>query len=156
MKKSLVLVLVLAGVLVLAAAAGGAWYKGWGPFAAHAEQAGAPAARPVAPVPSERYVTLEKLVVMTRSDGAGGRPRYLAMDLVFAVADKDAASRTTAQLPLLRSVALRTLSARSADELRRMQVDQIAALLDEQYVQAYGDPERMPFSQVMVARMMVE
>ena len=57
---------------------------------------------------------------------------------------------------MLRSVALRTLSARSADELRRMQVDQIAALLDEQYVQAYGDPERMPFSQVMVARMMVE
>ncbi|MFO7338588.1 MAG: flagellar basal body-associated FliL family protein [Lysobacteraceae bacterium] len=149
------LAIALAGVLVLlGAAAAAGWYAGWGPFAGRG--AGEAARRPVAPVPSEHYVTLDKLVVMTRSDGARGRPRYLALDLVFAVADKEAAKRTTAQLPLLRSVALRTLSAYTADELRQMQVDQIAGLLDDQFVQVYGGAGRMPFNQVLVARMMLE
>jgi len=152
MKK---LVVVLGGILVLvAAAAGAAWYAGWGPFAAG--DAGEADARPVGPVPSERYVTLEKLVVMTRADGAQGRPRYLAMDLVFAVADKEAATVTTAQLPLLRSVAVRTLSGYRAEELRGMEIDQIVAVLDEQYRKAYGGAGQMPFRQVMVARMMLE
>jgi flagellar FliL protein len=151
-----ILAAVLAGVLVLLCAGGGvAWYSGWGPFAHAGEAAKDAPARPVVPAPSQQYVTLDKLVVMTRAD-TQGRPHYMALDLVFAVADKEAAGRTTAQLPLLRSVALRTLSSYRAEELRQMQVDQIVALLDAQYVQAYGSAGEMPFSQVMVSRMMLE
>lgn len=149
---------VIAGIVLvlLSAAAGVVWYTGVGPFPARAGNGAGATTRPLEPVPSEAYVTLDKLVVMTRADSGQGRPRYLAMDLVFAVSGKEAAGRTTAQLPLLRSVALRTLSGYRAEELRKMDIDQIVGVLDAQFQKSYGSADAMPFSQVMIARMMLE
>jgi flagellar protein FliL len=104
----------------------------------------------------EHYVLLEKLVVMTRSEADEDRPRYLAMDLAFGTASEADAVRVKAQLPLLRSVAVRTLTRYQADQLRAMKVDAIAALLEQEYLRTYGSKSLMPFSQVLVVRMLLE
>jgi len=145
------LAIVLSALITLSIAAGAvAWYAGAWPFA-HAGRATAH----VDP-PGDYYVTLDKLVVMTRGANPAGPSQYLAMDLVFAVDDQAHVERTKAQLPLLRSVALRSLAAYEASQLRQMKVDEIIALLDREYLATYGARSEMPFSRVMIARMMIE
>lgn len=153
------LVIVLVTLLVAILGGGGyAWYAKAGPFAvpaaAAAEAAPAPPPHPTAP--PEHFVTLDKLVVMLRNEPQQTRARYLAIDLVFACDDKKKAARAKAQLPLLRSIAHRSLAGYRPDEIRQMEIDDLVAMLESEYRKTYGGEEEMPFSQVMIARMMLE
>ncbi|MBD9370934.1 flagellar basal body-associated FliL family protein [Xanthomonas sp. XNM01] len=152
------LVIVLATLLLVVLGGGGyAWYARLGPFAS-AMAAGSTEAVPPPPpaAPPEHFVTLDKLVVMLRTEPQQTRARYLAIDLVFACEDKKKAARAKAQLPLLRSVAHRSLAGYRADEIRQMEIDDLVGMLESEYRKVYGSEKETPFSQVMIARMMLE
>lgn len=104
--------------------------------------------------PESRFVTLDKLIVMLR-EPAGSRSRYLVMDLVFQT-DESRMTQVRDQLPLLRSTAYRALSGYSADDIRRMEVDQLAATLQQAYAKVYGQAGAAPFSSVQISRQMLE
>ncbi|MCC4596683.1 hypothetical protein NRY95_07915 [Xanthomonas campestris pv. phormiicola] len=142
----------VAALIALSLAAGGyAWYTGSWPFThPHSKVRSRP--RP----PGDHYVTMDKLIVMTHDSAPDAPSQYLAMDLVFAVEDESHATRTKAQLPLLRSIALRTLAGYNAKQIRQMRIDDISLLLRQQYLHTYGSEQDMPFTKIMIARMMIE
>ena len=147
------LIIAFAGVaLAAAAAAGGAmWYLAPAPAAANEA-----AARPAPERKPTRYVTLDKVIVMLRRAPNEAAAHYLAVDLVLATTpaqEKD----TREHLPLLRSVAVSALSARSLGEASAMTVDQVAAELNRVFDASYAKENHIkPFSEVMVGKLIIE
>jgi flagellar FliL protein len=147
------LIIALAGVaLAAAAAAGGAmWYMKPAPAAA-----GAVAAKPAPEKKLTKYVTLDKVIVMLRRAPNVAAAHYLSVDLVLATAPED--EKTTKEhLPLLRSIAVSALSARTMAEASAMTVDQYAAELNKTFSASYAkDNQVKPFSEVMVGKLIIE
>lgn len=146
-------------VLVLVSAVTGAvWLSGVGPFKTNDTEA----SEKVSPVQKKhglniedaRFVTLDKFIVMLNTPNAT-RARYLAIELVFVTNDKNL-KRVKDQLPLLRSTAYRTLAAYNVEQVRGMNVDQLAAVLSQSYQDIYGGTSAMPFSEVHIANQMLE
>jgi flagellar FliL protein len=137
----------LMAVLGAAGGSGGAWW-----FIKHA---GAHEPARQAPV-AYKYTSLDKVIVMLRAKGGGNTPHYLAIDLVFKTAPgHDAATRE--QLPLLRSLAVRTLSDLSYETATSMTVDQFAQSLNTAYAENYSkDGREQPFAEAMVAKLLIE
>jgi len=148
------LIIAFAGVaLAAAAAAGGAmWYMKPAPAAA----AGAVAAKPAPEKKLTKYVTLDKVIVMLRRAPNEAAAHYLSVDLVLATAPED--EKTTKEhLPLLRSIAVSALSARTMAEASAMTVDQYAAELNKTFSASYDkDNQIKPFSEVMVGKLIIE
>jgi flagellar FliL protein len=148
------LIIAFAGVaLAAAAAAGGAmWYMKPAPAAA----AGAVAAKPAPEKKLTKYVTLDKVIVMLRRAPNEAAAHYLSVDLVLATAPED--EKTTKEhLPLLRSIAVSALSARTMAEASSMTVDQYAAELNKTFSASYAkDNQVKPFSEVMVGKLIIE
>lgn len=135
----------LTALLAAGAVAGGWWYVQQGNHAA-----------PQAPKPVDyRFITLDKNIVMLKSE-AGGDPRYMAVDLVFRSTPDDEA-KVKEQLPLLKSVAVRALSQLSRERANALGIDDYQRLLDKAYRAAFAR-ERMalPFSKVMVSKLIIE
>ncbi|WJF90781.1 flagellar basal body-associated FliL family protein [Paraburkholderia bonniea] len=103
-----------------------------------------------------RYVPLDKLIVMLRDSEHGTRSRYLAMDLVFKVATPKQEKQIRDKLPLLRATAHRVLSEYSVEQIRRMNVDEIVAVLKREYIHAYGSAQRLPFADLFIGKLMVD
>ncbi|QAU24293.1 hypothetical protein EO087_10065 [Dyella sp. M7H15-1] len=153
--------LAILGAIAFAVVAGGgvtAWLSGVGPFAKHHAAATTPAkqieGQAQAATPDSRFVTLDKLIVMLNAPDAA-RSRYLALDLIFQT-DGKREKQVKDQLPLLRSTAYRALSDYSMDDMRGMDVDQLTSVLQEAYVNAYGEVGKVPFSSVQIGRQMLE
>lgn len=148
------LIIAFAGVaLAAAAAAGGAmWYMKPAPAAA----AGAVAAKPAPEKKLTKYVTLDKVIVMLRRAPNEAAAHYLSVDLVLATAPED--EKTTKEhLPLLRSIAVSALSARTMAEASAMTVDEYAAELNKTFSASYDkDNQIKPFSEVMVGKLIIE
>jgi len=148
------LIIAFAGVaLAAAAAAGGAmWYMKPAPAAA----AGAVAVKPAPEKKLTKYVTLDKVIVMLRRAPNEAAAHYLSVDLVLATAPED--EKTTKEhLPLLRSIAVSALSARTMAEASAMTVDQYAAELNKTFSASYDkDNQIKPFSEVMVGKLIIE
>lgn len=147
------LIIAFAGVALLAAAgAGGAlWYLG--------PQKTAAAGAEVKPPPEKKltkYVTLDKVVVMLRRAPQDARAHYLSVDLVLATTPEDE-KQTKEHLPLLRSIAVSNLSARTMTEASAMTVDQVAAELQKTFDASYErDNHVKPFSAVMIGKLIIE
>jgi flagellar FliL protein len=138
------------GALATAAAAASAT------AAASAPQAAPPA--PPAPMDTrvQKYVTLEKVIVMLRHEPGDAMTHYLALDLVFRTTE-DAERTTRDHLPLLRSVAVKTLAALSVEQAGTMTIDQYAAEINRAFTDAYAQEHReKPFSEAMVGKLIVE
>ncbi|WP_213762753.1 flagellar basal body-associated FliL family protein [Caballeronia sp. dw_19] len=153
--KKRYLLLVAASVLTLSAAGGlmlarshGVW-----PFAGETRES-EKEKRPNAA--DYRYVTLDKLIVMLRNPVGATRSRYLSMDLVFSVTSSSSQKEIHEQLPMLRSVAYRALSKYTVEDARRLTVDDYAAVLMSAYATAYGSPANIPFSDVLIGKLMLE
>ena len=150
--------LMMPAMFVLALLIGGtamAWMAKFGPFARndHAEKVIQP--EQLAPTtPDSRFVTLDKLIVMLQPSESG-RARYLVLDLVFQT-DSSREKQVKSQLPLLRSASYRALSDYTAEDIRGMEVDKLAGVLQEAYDKAYGARASVPFSSVQIARQMLE
>lgn len=153
MKKEARLLLILAVVGVLMAATGGGvtWWlmKPQADAAAQAEEE-APEAR------EYKYVSLEKVVVMLR--GSTGEPlsHYLAMDLVFKTpVEHEKAIKQ--HLPLLRSIAVKAMSAYTMEKATLMTVDQFAADINAAYSARYtSERTPMPFVEAMIGKLIIE
>ncbi|WP_338763716.1 flagellar basal body-associated FliL family protein [Massilia sp. METH4] len=103
-----------------------------------------------------KYLTVEKVIVMLRRSPNETVPHYLSADLVVAVPvkkEKDAKEH----LPLLRSVAVRTLSSLPMDKAQAMTIDEYAEALNKAFEEEYEKDEReQPFKEVMIGKLILE
>ncbi|NDV12792.1 flagellar basal body-associated protein FliL [Crenobacter caeni] len=143
MNKKLMVVVVLLAVLV---GGGGAWW--------FLRQGASSAAAPEV-VAQDKFVGLDKLIVMLRP-GDSVAPTYLAADLVFRTGEPDLA-RLKAEMPLLRSIAVQSLSALDATEARAMRIEDFQVRLGKAFATAYQREGRpAPFSAVMFGKLIIE
>lgn len=152
MKKEvrLLLLFVLSGLLMAAAGGGVAWWllKADAPRAEQEEVMSDPL--------EYKYVSLEKVVVMLR--GSAGEPlsHYMAMDLVFK-APVEHEKIVRQHLPLLRSIAVRAMSAYTMEKATMMTVDQFAADINTAYRESYAAERTvMPFADAMIGKLIIE
>jgi flagellar protein FliL len=154
MNKKLVLI-VAAVLLVGAGAAGGAvWYlKG---SAAAPDKAGKSVAEEKKPAEPMKYLTIDKVIVMLRRQPGDTVPHYMSADLVISTTLKQEKEAKEA-LPLLRSVAVRALSALPMEKASMMTIDQFVEELNKAYDEAYAKEQReRPFQQVMIGKLILE
>jgi flagellar FliL protein len=149
MKAKLIIAIAAVAVVAAAAAGGAMWYT--------STTAGAAvAAKPAPETKLTRYVTLDKVIVMLRRAPAEQAAHYLSVDLVLATTAADEKA-TKEQLPLLRSIAVSALSARTMTEASAMTVDQYAAELNKVFNANYAKENHIkPFSDVMVGKLIIE
>jgi flagellar FliL protein len=145
-----------AAVALLSAGAAGAAMWWYGPSLAGAPAGGTPAvAEPVRKEPA-RYVTLDKVIVMLKRQAADSQAHYLSVDLVLS-STAESEKQTREHLPMLRSVAVRTLSHYGITQASTMTVEQYAAELDRAYAAAYAaDGLDKPFSGVLIGKLIIE
>jgi len=149
MKAKLIIAFAAVAVLAAAAAGGAMWYMS-------PATTGAVAAKPAPEVKLTKYVTLDKVIVMLRRAPAEQSAHYLSVDLVLATSAEDEKAAKE-QLPLLRSIAVSALSARTMAEASSMTVDQYAAELNKVFNANYAKENHIkPFSEVMVGKLIIE
>ena len=148
--KSKLIIAIVAAVVVVAGAAGGAmWYM-------NTSASPGVAAKPAPETKPTKYVTLDKVIVMLRRAPAEQATHYLSVDLVLATTAAEEKA-TKEQLPLLRSIAVSALSARTMAEASAMTVDQYAAELNKVFNANYEKENHLkPFSEVMVGKLIIE
>ena len=149
MKAKLIIAVGVIAVVAAAAAGGAMWYT------SHDAPAGV-AAKPAPETKLTKYVTLDKVIVMLRRAPAEQATHYLSVDLVLATTAADEKA-TKEQLPLLRSIVVSALSARTMAEASGMTVDQYAAELNKVFNANYAKENHIkPFSEVMVGKLIIE
>jgi flagellar protein FliL len=156
MSKMKMIIAIAGAVIVSAAGAGGAvwWFM---PKPASAAGAAAKAAQDK-PKPGKplKYVTLDKVIVMLRRGPEDSDTHYLSTDLVLSTeASKE--KETKENLPLLRSLAVRTLSAYTMKEASGMTVEQYADQLNKSFDANYEhEHTEKPFVEVMIGKLIIE
>jgi flagellar FliL protein len=104
---------------------------------------------------NDKYVTLDKVIVMLKRGDGDKSAHYLAVDLVFkTTADKEKEARE--HFPLLRSIAVRALSNYTFDVAGAKSIDQVVADIDRAYGDSYPPGRPKPFSEVMIGKLIVE
>jgi flagellar FliL protein len=103
-----------------------------------------------------RYVSLEKVIVMLRRENGDIASHYMAIDLVFKTAEKQE-KVVREHLPMLRSVAVRSLSTLTPAKAGGMTIDQFADEINRAYGANYEAEKRdKPFSEVMIGKLIIE
>ena len=153
MKKPQLIAVIVAAVVVAAGAAGGGmwwWQSRHGATAA--------AAPPPPPKPSPyRYVTLDKVIVMLRSQAGEPLAHYMAVDLVFKAEGPEKEKAVKDQLPLLRSVAVQALSSYTLDKASSLTVEELTKEMGTAYAARYSaDHIEQPFAEVLIGKLIIE
>jgi flagellar FliL protein len=151
------MILAIAGAAIISAgAAGGAvwWFMPKPAAAAGTEKKAAPEkkkdAKPM------KYVTLDKVIVMLRRGPNEAESHYLSTDLVLAT-EPAKEKETKENLPLLRSLAVRTLSNYTIAEASTMTVDKYAEQLNHAFNASYEhEHAEKPFAEVMIGKLIIE
>ncbi|MEX8192251.1 hypothetical protein [Comamonas guangdongensis] len=154
MGKKIAILIAVVLVLLLGAAGGLWWWKQHASAASVAEQAA-----PRFDARQASYVTLDKVLVMLKSESQPGlrmQNTYISLDLVLRT-DKLHEKAVKAELPMLKGVAVRTLSQLDLEQARAMSIDAWTELLSTDLEAAYaGQPDLQPFDKVMVSRLIIE
>ncbi|WP_343629953.1 flagellar basal body protein [Roseateles sp.] len=160
MKSKAKLIAIVAAVALLAA--GGAGVAVW--WMQH-DKAGAKGAdgkdvkvevKDEKPAPDYKYVTLDKVLVMLRGPNGAAVSHYMAVDIVFKTLP-DQEKRTKDHLPLLRTVAVKALSAYTLDGAQAMSVEDFAQLLNKAYAESYAaDRREAPFAEALIGKLIIE
>ena len=151
------MILAIAGaVLISAAGAGGAvWWFMPKPAAAAGTEKKAEAEKPKEAKPM-KYVTLDKVIVMLRRGPNETESLYLSTDLVLAT-EHAKEKETKENLPLIRSLAVRTLSGYTMAEASAMSVDKYAEKLNHAFDANYEhEHAEKPFAEVMIGKLIIE
>jgi flagellar FliL protein len=151
------MILAIAGaVLISAAGAGGAvWWFMPKPAAAAGTEKKAEAEKPKEAKPI-KYVTLDKVIVMLRRGPNETESHYLSTDLVLAT-EHAKEKETKENLPLIRSLAVRTLSGYTMAEASAMSVDKYAEKLNHAFDANYEhEHAEKPFAEVMIGKLIIE
>jgi flagellar FliL protein len=154
MKNTTKMIVVCSTVALLSAALAGAavWHFGAAPQ---------PAATAAAPQEESakkpaKYVTLDKVIVMLRRAPGEAQAHYISADLVLA-ATAETEKQAKEHLPLLRSIAVRSLSSYTMSAASAMTVEQYAAQLNRTFDASYAaDKVDKPFSEVMIGKLIIE
>lgn len=157
----LILLLTAVGLLAAAAAGGAVWWtlgsKTSGAVVTGAAGAAAAAASaPAKPAPDYKYVSLDKVLVMLRGRSGEAVPHYMAIDIVFkALPDQE--KRNKEHLPLLRTIAVKSLSEYTLDAAQAMTVSQFADELNKAYRSHYaGEQREAPFAEALIGKLIIE
>jgi len=103
-----------------------------------------------------KYVNLDKVIVMLRTDEGQRASHYLAVDLVIKTPDTQEKALKD-HLPLLRSVAVRALSSFSLDTASAMTIDQFSAEINRAFNESYERERReKPFAEAMIGKLIIE
>jgi flagellar FliL protein len=103
-----------------------------------------------------KYLTVDKVIVMLRRSPNEAVAHYLSADLVVATPVKQE-KEAKEDLPLLRSVAVRTLSGLAMDKAQGMTIDEFAETLNKAFEEQYEKDEReLPFREVMIGKLILE
>jgi flagellar FliL protein len=103
-----------------------------------------------------KYVTLDKVIVMLRRGPNEAESHYLSTDLVLAT-EPDKEKETKENLPLLRSLAVRTLSSFTMAEASTMTVEKYAEQLNRSFNADYERTHtEKPFAEVMIGKLIIE
>lgn len=156
-----IIAFVLVAVVGAAVAGGAVWYMSKGDEHAEESKDGKDAKKK--PKKEEKkselppkYLTVDKVVVMLRHEPTDNVTHYLSADLVVAT-DAKREKETKENLPLLRSVAVKTLSNLPMASARVMTIDQFAAELNKSFDHAFEEEGReKPFDEVMIGKLIVE
>ncbi|QPF74162.1 flagellar basal body protein [Roseateles sp. DAIF2] len=156
MTKNFKLILVggLVALLAAGAAGGAVWWKlGSGQAATAGGDAPKPAAKPA---PDYKYVTLDKVLVMLRGRSGESVSHYMAVDVVFKALPEQE-KRAKEHLPLLRTVAVKALSAYTVEAAQAMTVVQFAEVLNKAYKANYAAEQREPpFAEALIGKLIIE
>lgn len=156
-----IIAFVLVAVVGAAVAGGAVWYMSKG-GEEHAEESkdGKDKKKPKKEEKKSelppKYLTVDKVVVMLRHEPSDNVTHYLSADLVVAT-DAKREKETKENLPMLRSVAVKTLSNLPMASARVMTIDQFAAELNKAFDHAFEEEGReKPFDEVMIGKLIVE
>ncbi len=154
MKKSMKIILAVVAIGVLGAAGGGAYLYTKQPLPSkdgkHVEEVEAKPKKPA------RYVSLDKVIVMLRRSPGETQAHYISTDLVLATTAEQE-KKTKDDLPMLRSVAVRALSAHTLSAASGMTVEQYAEQLSGTFEATYDkEKTEKPFSEVMIGKLIIE
>jgi len=161
--KNLKIIIAFALVAVVGAAvAGGAvWYMSKGDEPAAEAKDGKAAKKVVKKEKKDdglppKYLTVDKVVIMLKRQPGDTVTHYLSADLVVTT-DAKQEKETKENLPMLRSVAVRTLSNLPMATAQVMTIDQFAAELNKAFDTTFENEGReKPFSEVMIGKLIIE
>lgn len=154
MKNMKMIIAFLVVAVIGAGVAGGAvWYLSKGAAAGTAEAKKAERHDDGKP---PKYLTVEKVIIMLKRSPGDTATHYISADLVITTSEeKEKVAKE--QLPMLRSVAVRTLSALPLATAQTMTIDQYAAELNKAFDETYAHDKRdKPFSEVMIGKLILE
>nr|WP_315222261.1 flagellar basal body-associated FliL family protein [uncultured Duganella sp.] len=165
--KNMKMIVAFALVAVVGAAvAGGAvWYMSKGDAAAaeeHDAKGGKDAKAKKAKKEEKKdeappkYLTVDKVIIMLKRVPTDTSAHYMSADLVITTNAKQE-KEAKEHLPMLRSVAVRTLSNLPMATAQVMTIDQFAAELNKAFDDTYEQEGReKPFSEVMIGKLIIE
>lgn len=149
----MIIAFVVVAVLGAGVAGGAVWYLSKGASAGTAEAKKAERHDDGKP---PKYLTVEKVIIMLKRSPGDTATHYISADLVITTSEeKEKVAKE--QLPMLRSVAVRTLSALPLATAQTMTIDQYAAELNKAYDETYAHDKRdKPFSEVLIGKLILE
>ncbi|NHZ90603.1 flagellar basal body protein [Massilia sp. CCM 8733] len=153
MKKStkLIIVFVVLGVLGAAGAGAALYFKQPIPT-----KDGKPVAAEAPKKKPAKYVSLDKVIVMLRRSPGENQAHYISTDLVLSTTAEQE-KKVKDDLPMLRSVAVRALSAHTMDAAQALTVEQYAEQINNTFAAIYDkDKLEKPFSEVMIGKLIIE
>ncbi|WP_307722107.1 flagellar basal body-associated FliL family protein [Duganella callida] len=162
----LIIAFVLALVVGGAIAGGAVWYMSKDKGDEHAEETGAKGGKEAKKKSAKKeekkseeppkYLTVDKVVIMLKRQPGDTLSHYLSADLVIST-DAKREKETKENLPMLRSVAVRTLSNLPMATAQVMTIDQFASELNKAFDEAYDNEGReKPFNEVMIGKLIIE
>lgn len=160
MKNMKMIMLIAAVFLVGGGVAGGAvWFmsKGGDAAAAPVKEAKKPAReKKEADGKPPKYLTVDKVIIMLKRSPGDTVTHYMSADLVVSTSEKTE-KEAKDNLPLLRSVAVRTLSDLPMATAQLMTIDQFATELNKAFDATYEHEGReKPFNEVMIGKLIIE
>ncbi|OEZ96940.1 flagellar basal body-associated FliL family protein [Duganella sp. HH101] len=157
----MIIALVLVAVVGAAVAGGAVWYMSKGKDEPAAVADGKPAKKPAKKEEKEdksppKYLTVDKVIIMLKRQPGDTLTHYMSADLVITTTEKKE-KEAKEQLPMLRSVAVRTLSNLPMATAQVMTIDQFAGELNKAFEATYEHEGReKPFSEVMIGKLIIE
>ena len=149
----MIIAFVVVAVIGAGVAGGAVWYLATGASAGRADAKKAERHDDGKP---PKYLTVEKVIIMLKRSPGDTATHYISADLVVTTSEeKEKVAKE--QLPMLRSVAVRTLSALPLATAQTMTIDQYAAELNKAFDQTYAHDKRdKPFTEVMIGKLILE
>ena len=158
MNKKIIVAIALVVVVGAAVAGGAFWYMSKD---AHAEETSADGKKAAKKEEKKKegppkYMTVDKFIIMLKRQPGDTSSHYMSADLVITT-DEKTEKQAKEHLPMLRSVAVRTLSDLTMATAQTMTIDQFAAALNKAFDEAYEhEGLDKPFTDVMIGKLIIE